>query len=101
MFGSDSSNLCSKNRFYQAIALTDSYYLTISLKDYEKVMIMHEDQIERDQLTFLRKIPEFMHLGKNVLRRLCKEFKPVTAVKGSILYTEGRPADYLFFIKSG
>jgi CRP-like cAMP-binding protein len=101
MFGSESHSLYEKNKFYQAVALTDSYYLTLSLKDYRNAMLYHEDQIEKDQLNFLRKIPEFTHLGKNLLRRLCKDFKALSVVKGSVLYTEGRPADFLFFIKSG
>lgn len=83
------------------IALTESYYLTLRWRDFQAVIKSHEEQIERDHLAFLRKIPEFTHLTKNVLGRLSRDFKHIIAVKGQVLYTEGRPANYLFFVKTG
>lgn len=42
MFGSDSASLKETTKFFNAIALTESYYLTINLREYKKIMEEHE-----------------------------------------------------------
>lgn len=42
MFGSESTALAEKHKFYTAIALTESYYLTIDLRKYRRVMEQQE-----------------------------------------------------------
>lgn len=90
-----------KRKFYNAIAHTEAYVISLSSSRFQETMRLHEDTLEKSQLTFLRTIPEFLPLGNNVLKRLCKEFKPVSCIKGHTLYQEGKPAQHLYFVRDG
>jgi hypothetical protein len=48
MFGSDSSSLQESRRFFTPIALTESYYMCLRLKDYHGVIKNIEDKILKD-----------------------------------------------------
>lgn len=51
----------------------------------------------------MRTIPEFSNIGlsRNKLQNLCKWLNPVKAIKNLILYKEGDPCKYVYFVKSG
>lgn len=48
MFGNDAASLMDRNKFYNPIALTESYYLTLNMRDYQKVLKNIEEQMQRD-----------------------------------------------------
>jgi len=49
----------------------------------------------------LQTIPEFKLIAGSTLRRLCKEFRVKTCIKGHVLYEQGSPIDELYFVKEG
>jgi CRP-like cAMP-binding protein len=101
MFAEEAHQLSDRQRFYQAIALTESYYITLSMREFGAVMRSHEEAIEKARLAFLRTIPEFTHMGNNILKKLCYEFKPVNCIKNHVLYREGDDSNYIYFVLSG
>ena len=48
MFGSESRGLSEKPSFFNAIALTECYFITLSMHDLKETMKSYEDQIEKD-----------------------------------------------------
>lgn len=46
-------------------------------------------------------IPEFKILPINALKRVCKELKEVSFKKNKVLFKEGDPLNYIYFVKSG
>jgi len=52
-----------KNRFFNAVALTDCICLSLSKSDFDYVMNSSERKIFNDKMSFLRSIPEFRHLS--------------------------------------
>lgn len=99
MIGLEHKDLQEKNRFYQAIAMSDSFYITLSLKDYKEIMRAHEDQVLKSRYDFLRNnVNEVRALGTGALKRLCLEFREVSYPRGRVIYSEGQPSDYLYIV---
>jgi CRP-like cAMP-binding protein len=71
------------------------------MKDFSKILRSHEEAIEKARLTFLRTIPEFAHMGNNVMKRLCYEFQKIDCIKNHVLYREGEESKYVYFVLSG
>jgi CRP-like cAMP-binding protein len=71
------------------------------MKEFGAVMRSHEESIEKARLAFLRTIPEFTHMGNNILKRLCYEFKQMSCIKNHVLYREGDESKYIYFVLSG
>ena len=92
-----------KNRFYNAVAMQDSYVLQLTKDDFERVLKTQEKQALHEKMTFIKTIPEFKAQGltRNKLAYICQNMFPVTRIKGAELYKEGEPAKYLYFVKKG
>lgn len=57
-----------------------------------------------EKLVYLKTIPEFVNidgLSRFKLVSLCKNMVPYTQIKNQVLYKEGDPSKYVYFVKSG
>jgi hypothetical protein len=62
-----------RNRFFNAVALTDCVCLTLSKADYDYVVNSSERKIFNDKMHFIKSIPEFqgISLPRSKLFYLC------------------------------
>jgi hypothetical protein len=57
-----------------------------------------------EKLLFLKTIPEFVNIGgisRFKLVNLCKNMVPFSLIKNQVLFKEGDPSKYVYFVKSG
>lgn len=101
LLGNESSALTEKPRFYQAIALTDCYYITLHMTSLRRIMKGHEDRIEKDRVDFLKLIPEFSLLSGTLIKKLSRELKPLPFHKDKLVYNAGDPSNYVYFVIRG
>lgn len=52
-----------KNRFFNAVALTDCICLSLSKSDFDYLMSSSERKIFNDKINFIMSIPEFKSLS--------------------------------------
>lgn len=93
----------NKNRFYNAIALTECYVLHIRRDDYERVYQAQERRSLSEKMAFIKTIPEFnsQTLTRSKLQYLCQNLFPISRIKGNVLYSEGDLAKHVYFIRKG
>jgi len=92
-----------KNRFFNGTALTDCVCLTLSKSDFDFIMTSSERKIFNDKISFIRSIPEFksLSLPRQKLEFLCDNLEPVNCIKNSVIFKEGDPNKYVYFVRNG
>lgn len=92
-----------KTRFYNAIAMSETIILRISRRDYAKVVHTHAKKSLNEKIAFLKTIPDLNGAGipRNKLTTICLNLFTIQKIKSHILFREGEPCKYLYFIKSG
>jgi len=53
----------SKNRFYNAVAMSETMILKISRREYAKVVHSHAKRSLNEKMAFLKQIPDFNGAG--------------------------------------
>lgn len=93
----------SKPRFYNAIALTEVYYLQITKDDFSRVISDQQRRSLLDKQQFLKSIPEFDNPGltRSKLQYLCENMHYESRVKDNVIYSEGDPVKHVYFIWRG
>ena len=90
-----------KPRFYSTATIQDSFVLSLHRKDIQDAI---DRQAKREldlRYWFLKEIPEFKHLSRAVLLRICGFLEPFTCIKGSVIFNMGDPFKYIYFIQKG
>lgn len=92
-----------RNRFYNAIAMTDCYCLSLSKESFDYIMCSSERKIFNDKMIFLRSLPEFRHLSlpRQKLEYLCTNLMPVSCIKNRVIFREGEQNKFVYFVRSG
>lgn len=62
----------NKNRFFNAIALTECVCLSLDKNDFDYVLHAAERKILNDKIAFISSIPEFSPLPRSKLKNLCQ-----------------------------
>jgi CRP-like cAMP-binding protein len=72
-----------KNRFFNAVALTDCSLLQLSKEGYDYMVSTAERKIFTDKKMFLLSIPEFrsLSLPRSKLVHLCENMHPMSCIK--------------------
>lgn len=93
----------NKNRFYNAVALSETFILTISRREYAKLIHTHAKKSLNEKIAFLKTIPDFngASIPRSKLTHICLNLYTVQKVKGHVLFREGDESKYIYFIKSG
>ena len=91
----------SQKRFYNAVALRDTQCLTLQKSDLLQIIESLEKRSQNDKMAFLKSIPELSNISmtRSKLLIFCQSFHPVEYVKTQVLYNEGEPCKYLYFIR--
>lgn len=93
----------NRQRFYNAIALKDSLCLAMKKSHFIEVYEQQEKRIQNEKIGFLKSIPELNNIGmtRSKLIHFCSSFVPVSFVKKQIIFNEGDPCKYLYFVRQG
>ena len=67
----------AKGRFYSAATVQDTFYLSLSRDDIQRVIDEHDRRVQLQRMDFLREIPEFKAVQRGVLQRVCDSLKLV------------------------
>ncbi|OMJ77516.1 hypothetical protein SteCoe_22877 [Stentor coeruleus] len=78
-----------------------SYFAVLSQKDYKKILRTDAQKSIHDRIEYLYRLPMFNGASHTALKNLAFMMTECTFRKKQILYTEGSPAEYICFIKSG
>jgi CRP-like cAMP-binding protein len=54
-------------------------------------------------MQFLKSIPhpDFKHLPRNALIRICDQLDPISCIRGSTIFAQDEPFQYIYFITEG
>jgi len=90
-------------RFYNAVALSECICLTISKNEYLCYLEKQEKKSENQKLIYIKEIPELNNMGiaRSKLRKFCQSLQPYFVTKGSVLFKEGDPANFVYFVRQG
>ena len=88
-------------RFYNAVALSECICLTISKNEYLCYLEKQEKKSENQKLIYIKQIPELNNMGiaRSKLRKFCQSLQPYFVTKGSVLFKEGDPANFVYFVR--
>lgn len=78
-----------------------SYFAVLSQKDYKKILRTDAQKSIHDRIEYLYRLPMFNGASHTTLKNLAFMMTECTFRKKQVLYTEGSPAEYICFIKSG
>jgi hypothetical protein len=78
----------ASKRFYNATALTETYLLKISRREYAKVVHTHAKRSLNEKIAFLKAIPNFNggSIPRLKLTTLCMNLFSMIRVKNHVLY---------------
>jgi hypothetical protein len=78
----------SRKRFYNAVALTETFILKISRREYAKVVHTHAKRSLNEKIAFLKAIPDFngASIPRLKLTSLCMNLFSMMRVKNHVLY---------------
>ena len=91
----------AKGRFYSAATVQDTFYLSLSRDDIQRVIGEHERRVQLQRMDFLREIPEFKAVQRGVLQKVCDNLERYICSKGSVIFNMGDPFTDIFFIRKG
>jgi hypothetical protein len=81
--------------------LKDTHFMVITKHDYNRVIGAIERRAYADKINFLKNIPIFSLVTRAFLGKLTYYFETKKCIKGSYLFKEGDPADYVYIVKQG
>lgn len=93
--------LSNKPRSATVVCKEISYLAVLSQKDYKRILRNDAEKSILDRVDFLKSLPMFVMTNQTMLKNLAFMMIENTYRKNQVLYTEGSPAEYLYFIKSG
>ncbi|OMJ89114.1 hypothetical protein SteCoe_8841 [Stentor coeruleus] len=93
--------LSNKPRSATVICKEISYLAVLSQKDYKRILRNDAEKSIYDRVEFLKCLPMFVLTNQTMLKNLAFMMTENTFRKNQVLYKEGSPAEYLYFIKSG
>ena len=67
----------------------------------KRVMIAHEDRIEKKKVEFLKKIPELNLLTGTHIKKLSHTLQIIPFHKGKLIYSEGEPSTHIYIVAMG
>jgi CRP-like cAMP-binding protein len=90
-------------RFYSAIAITNTYCVSLSRKKLLQVVENCERRRLSDRRDFMTGIEEFKDISRTILTKLIDPsvFEVHSCIKNSVICEEGTELDYIYFIKEG
>ena len=88
---------------YNAIALTDTFIVSLNKNDVFKMVENQRRRILNDQMNFLKLIPspEFTLLSKKKLQNICEALTIFTCIKGTIIFNQDDALKYIYIVKEG
>ena len=109
MMGCAMGQLCfnfNKDRrymMYAAAAISDSYLISIKKVDIETMIDNQKRRVQNLRMQFLKSIPhpDFKHLPRNALIRICDQLEPIECIRGSTIFAQDEPFKYIYFITEG
>ncbi|OMJ85113.1 hypothetical protein SteCoe_13639 [Stentor coeruleus] len=78
-----------------------SYFAILTQKDYKRILRTDAEKSIHDRVEFLKGLPIFALTNHTTLKNLAYMMTENTFRKNQVLYSEGSPAEYIYFIKSG
>ena len=91
---------CKRNAFVKA--LKDTYCISLTKHDYNKIMIeLEQKRLERTLQAFQKTYPLFQFWNLNDLIKLFNCLSTVKISKGEFLFKQNENCEYIYFIKSG
>ena len=90
-----------KPRSATIVCAEDSHLAMILVKDYNKLIRMHDDNRFCLLSNFFKQIPLFSKWGKVGLVKLQSNFSEVRCKKGDLIYGNNTKAAYIYVIKEG
>lgn len=102
-FGESALLYENRRKFYNAITFTECYFLTIQKLEFDHFITEVEKRDANEKICFLKTIPELSHVGisRTKLANISKHLQPVTCIKNYILYKQGEPFKYVYFVREG
>lgn len=93
--------LSNKPRSATVKCTETSYFAVLTQKDYKRILRTDAEKSIHDRVEFLKSLPIFALTNHTTLKNLAYLMTENTFRKKQVLYTEGSPAEYIYFIKSG
>ncbi|OMJ93958.1 hypothetical protein SteCoe_3020 [Stentor coeruleus] len=78
-----------------------SYFAVLTQKDYKRILRTDAEKSIHDRVEFLKNLPIFALANHTTLKNLAYIMTENTFRKKQVLYSEGSPPEYIYFIKSG
>ena len=91
----------SKPRSASAACKTDTHFLVLLQKDYQKFMQRLVIEKKNDMINFLHSLPAFSKLNKLAISKLTYNIKEVAFTKGQVIFNEGDLAKEIYIIREG
>lgn len=90
-------------RFYSALAVNNTYCLTLSKKKMLSIVDNFEKRTLNDRREFMRSMQEFKDMSHTWLTKLILPecFELIQVIKGSVVFKEDEEMEYVYFIKEG
>ncbi|KAL4438362.1 hypothetical protein ABPG74_009785 [Tetrahymena malaccensis] len=83
------------------ICKEETTFAVLSKQSYDKILSQYHQAEQEKNISFLRELTIFNQLGKSKLDALYRLMEKQELKRNQIVYSEGDPAKYVYFIKEG
>lgn len=90
-----------KPRMATIRCLKNTNFMVLSKSDYNHAIGAIERRTYAEKINFLKNIPIFSLVTRAFLGKLTYYFETKKCIKGSFLFKEGDPAEYVYIVKKG